>query len=139
MGMYTELVLKCQIKDDLPADVRSVLKYLFKGGDKPLAVLPDHEFFKCPRWDFIGQGSSFYHHPAALSDYWTGHGDDDNRGGYLFSRSDLKNYDNEIEKFIDWLRPYIDENDEQCIGWSWYEEEDQPTLLFKDANIKAAQ
>jgi hypothetical protein len=130
MGMYTELVLKCQIKDDLPDDVRAVLKFLFKEGKEP-TVLPDHEFFKCPRWSGIGQGSSFYHHPKAMSDYWTGHGDDDNRGGYIFSRSDLKNYDGEIGHFIDWLMPYIDQDEGDCIGWEWYEEEEQPTLLFK--------
>lgn len=133
MGMYTELVLKCQIKDNLPDDVRAVLKHLFKEGDEPKS-LPDHAFFKCPRWMMIGQCSSFYHHPAALSDYWTGHGNDDNRGGYIFSRSDLKNYDDEIAKFIDWVMPYIDEMDGQCIGWSWYEEETEPTLLYKTTN-----
>lgn len=130
MGMYTELVLKCSIMEDVPDDVRLVLRHLFKQGAKPFN-LPDHEFFKCPRWDFIGSGSSFYHHPQALTHYWTGHGDADNRGGNLFSRSDLKNYDGEIEKFIDWLMPYIDEEEGQCIGWSWYEEETEPTLLYK--------
>jgi transposase InsO family protein len=43
----------------------------------------------------------------------------------------LKNYDNEIKHFIDWLTPYIDQEDGECIGWSWYEEDDKPTLLFK--------
>jgi hypothetical protein len=130
MGMYTELVLKCQIKDDLPDDVRAVLKHLFKGGDEPES-LPDHEFFKSRRWSLIGRCSSFYHHPNAMSDYWTGHGDDDNRGGYIFSRSDLKNYDGEIGHFIDWLMPYIDQDEGDCIGWEWYEEDDVPTLLLK--------
>lgn len=132
MGMYTELVLKCQIKDDAPSEVKEVLKHLFKeSGKADVLQLPDHKFFKCPRWDLIGQCSSFYHHPKALSDYWTGHGNDDNRGGYLFSRSDLKNYDREIENFLDWLMPYIDEYEGQCIGWQWYEEDDEPTLLYK--------
>lgn len=135
MGMYTELVLKCQIQDNLPDDVRAVLKFLFKEGKEP-AVLPDHEFFKCHRWSGIGHGSSFYHHPKAMSDYWTGHDNDDNRGGYLFSRSDLKNYDNEIANFIDWFMPYIDEVDGQCIGWEWYEEETEPALLFKTSATK---
>lgn len=130
MGMYTELVLKCQIKDEAPSQVKEVLKYLFKGGEE-LKTLPDHKFFKCPRWNGIGQCSSFYHHPKALSDYWTGHGNNDDRGGYLFSRSDLKNYDQEIENFLDWLMPYIDEYEGQCIGWQWYEEDDEPTLLYK--------
>lgn len=130
MGMYTELVLKCEIKDDVPPYVKDVLKYLFKAGDEP-KMLPQHEFFKCSRWPMVGQGSSFYHHPRAMSDYWTGHGDKDDRGGYIFSRSDLKNYDAEIAKFLDWLMPYIDQLDGECIGWTWYEEDEKPTLIYK--------
>ena len=133
MGMYTELVLKCCIKDDVPEDVRTILDYLFNTSgdfDNP-PPQPDHPFFKSHRWVMVGQCSSFYHHPKALSDYWMGHDGARDRGGYIFSRSDLKNYDNEINLFIDWLRPYIDEEDEQCIGWSWYEEDYQPTLIFK--------
>jgi hypothetical protein len=106
------------------------LNHLFRQGEEPES-LPDHAFFKCPRWSLIGICSSFYHHPKAMSDYWTGHGDDDDRGGYIFSRSDLKNYDGEIDHFLDWVMPYIDETEGHCIGWEWYEEDESPTLLFK--------
>jgi len=128
--MYTELVLKCCINDDVPPEVKQVLKCLFSHGEDP-ETLPDHPFFSLPRWEMIGRCSSFYHHPNAVNSYWTGFGNDDDRGGHLFSRSDIKNYDGEIESFIDWLRPYIDEEDDQCIGWTWYEEESAPTLIFK--------
>jgi hypothetical protein len=136
MGMYTELVLKCNIRDDVPQDVRNVLKHLFNQDEEPV-TLPDHQFFKCQRWQMIGQCSSFYHHPKALSDYWTGHGGNEDSGGCIFSRSDLKNYGYEITHFIDWLMPYIDEEEGQCIGWEWYEEDTQPTLLFKTHKEKA--
>lgn len=126
MGMYTELVLKCQIKEDAPADVKSVIAHMFCGDDAP-EKLPDHPFFGLTRWNFIGSCSSFYHHPEAVNscpkfDY--------TESQYIFSRSDIKNYDGEIESFIDWLKPYIDAPEGQCIGWSWYEEEQQPTLII---------
>ena len=130
MGMYTELVLKCEIKDDVPAYVKDVLKYLFKSGDEP-QMLPKHAFFECPRWPMVGRSGSFYHHPNPVSDYWTGHEGADNRGGQIFSRSDLKNYNDELTKFLDWLMPYIDQPDGACIGWTWYEEDDKPTLIYK--------
>lgn len=130
MGMYTELVLKCSTKANLPDDVKAVLNCLFRGHSEP-ENLPDHAFFKCLRWACIGQTSSFYHHPKALSDYWTGFPEDLDNGGYIFSRSDLKNYDDEIEHFVDWFMPYIEEDVGQCIGWQWYEEDKAPTLLFK--------
>lgn len=127
MGMYTELVLKCRIKEDTSQEVLTVLHYLFKNrlvGATPL----DHPFFKAPRWTMIGNSSSFYHHPEAVSDLYEF--DQPNRGVYIFSRSDLKNYDNEIALFLDWINPYLDHMPGECIGWTWYEEEEQPTLIY---------
>ena len=120
MGMYTELVLKCEVKSDCPSLVKDILNYLFNDKEKP-KELPEHNFFKCERWASIGHCSSFYHVPFALSKF---------EEGYIFSRSDLKNYDNEIDLFIDWLKPYLDEFERNCIGWSWYEESEVPTLII---------
>lgn len=119
MGMYTELVLKVRLTGDAPRDI---INHMFGDGPEP-ATLPAHAFFKTQRWDFIGKSSSFYHHPEALSSFLS--------SDYLFSRSDLKNYGNEIALFIDWLQPYIDAEPGYCIGWEWYEEDDVPTLLYK--------
>lgn len=123
MGMYTELILKARVKDDIPFEVEAILQNLFNGEEMP-SVLPDHPFFSCQRWPLIGNRSSFYHIPFSLSRY---------REGYIFSKSDLKNYDGEIEKFIHWITPYLNLNlyaESTCIGWTWYEEADAPTLLF---------
>ena len=120
MGMYTELVLKCEVKDALPDEVRTMLNFLFNGGEIPIG-LPEHPFFKCARWSMIGTCSSYYHVPFALSRFLEGH---------IFSRSDLKNYDNEIGLFLNWLHPYIDAFEGDCIGWKWYEEYRVPTLLI---------
>ena len=123
--MYTELVVKCSIKENIDDNVKNILDYLFNGAELDKAKIPDHEFFKCERWHFIGSGSSCYHIPFALSKW------DYSIGSYLFSRSDLKDYNAEIEKFIDWIDQYIDETPGMCIGWSWYEEYNEPTLLYK--------
>ena len=56
-------------------------------------------------------------------------GDEYGIGSALFSRSDLKNYDREIELFFDWLRPLTCALPGDCIGWQWYEEHDEPTLV----------
>lgn len=124
--MYTELVLKCQIKANAPEDVMDVIRYMFAGGERP-EKLPEHEFFTLPRWNFIGNCCSFYHHPSVVNscpkfDY--------SEGQYIFSRSDIKNYSGEIQAFLDWVKPYIDAMKGQCIGWTWYEEELQPTLII---------
>ncbi len=132
MGMYTELVIKADVKRDISVDVKFILNFLFNHemdidiwdnemNLKPEIKLPDHSFFKTSNWTAIGRCNSYYHIPSTFSFF---------DGKYLFSRSDLKNYDNEINKFIDWLCPYLDVDAGKCIGWSWYEEWHEPTLLY---------
>lgn len=127
MGMYTEFVFKGEIRKTVDPVVMSVLSYLFNGNDRP-DTLPDHPFFSCDRWSSIGSCSSFYHHPRSINSWYdVGYSDTI----YIFSRSDLKNYDDEISLFVDWVKPHLDVLPGCCIGWSWYEECDEPTLLIK--------
>jgi hypothetical protein len=127
MGMYTEFLIKCRIRTDISEIEKKVLEYLFNGKSSELLLtppleLPNHEFFKCDRWYHIGKSNSCYHIPYALSFF-------DVR--YLFSRSDLKNYDDEINKFLDWINPLIDETEGRFLGWIWYEAWDKPDLIYK--------
>lgn len=48
----------------------------------------------------------------------------------LVVRCDLKNYDSEIEHLIDWLSPYVDSSYRSMIGYSRYEEADEPTIHY---------
>lgn len=126
MGMYTELVLKCRIKESAPDSVMEVINHLFCGAEAP-ENLPAHPFFGLKRWHCIGGMSSFYHHPKVVNSVPKF---DFTNSNYIFSRSDIKNYDGEIEAFIDWIKPYLENEEGECIGWSWYEEELQPTLII---------
>lgn len=134
MGMYTELVIKAKITEYLPDDVWMILDYLFNPKTeveiydehmqlKSDVKLPDHPFFDSSRWEMIGSCNSYYHIPESQSFF---------ADGYLFSRSDLKNYGGEIENFINWITPYLDEPDGKFIGWKWYEEYHEPTFIYKN-------
>jgi hypothetical protein len=127
MGMYTELVLKCRVRDTTPDGIKEVLRHMFGNNVEP-ETLPEHPFFKSPRWSLLGKCSSYYHHPEALSGIFESSNDWGDM--YIFSRSDLKNYDNEIALFVDWITPYVDGYGKACIGWEWYEEDEAPTLIF---------
>lgn len=131
MGTYTELILKCSIKKDIPDEVVSVLNFLFNGAslDETKAI-PLHQFFNLSNWMCIGNCSSYYHIPFASSKFTKEDGKEF-FGSYLFSRSDLKNYGGEIAQFLDWINEYIAEEVGHCIGWTWYEEDKEPTLIFK--------
>jgi len=134
MGMYTELVIKAEIMQHLPYNVGIILDYLFNPNteidiyDEDMKIksdikLPNHHFFSCSNWDAIGRCSFCYHIPERQSFF---------DGDYLFSRSDLKDYDNEIEQFINWITPYLDEPEGKFIGWIWYEEWAKPTFIYKN-------
>ena len=52
------------------------------------------------------------------------------QGWYLTVRCSFKNYDDEIELFLDWLAPYIETYG--FLGYHRYEEFDDPTLIYKE-------
>jgi hypothetical protein len=115
MGMYTELLLKCSIKP----------------GEK-LEKLRSHSFenpcIKTERSCMFFSGGSLYHHPKSFFSL--------RERGYLFTRFDIKNYNSDIETLLEWLSDAVDEQDGQCVGWYWYEEEPVPSLLImKDGKI----
>lgn len=124
MGMHTELVISTQIKP-VP-EVIEVLKYMVGEIDTIPAKLPDHEFFDCARWTMIFTSHSYYFvpHSVQLLKY-----DDIANAWSLVTRADFKNYDREIEKFIDWILPYVD-NEDEMIGYSRYEESREPTIYY---------
>lgn len=124
MGMYTEIVIKADVNIGKLSEVeKSVLNYLFGDTDRPDS-LPNHPFFTLDRWSQVGHMSSFYHHPKPVNSV-------SDCGEYIFSRSDIKNYNGEIEQFFDWFKPLTTAREGQCIGYTWYEEDDIPTLIIK--------
>lgn len=132
MGMYTELVLNLEIKSSIPDDALAVLRFLANGDVEP-ATLPDHPFFKADRWSMIMRCSSYYFVPFSLSKLESPVSVSSSH--YLSTRSDLKNYGNEIDLFVDWLMPYVDAYEGNFLGYKRYEEDEKPTLLYvgKDA------
>jgi hypothetical protein len=123
MGMYTELFISTRIKND-PIAVKTI-KAMF--GDEDISGLPVHPLFSCPRWRSMLVCSSYYFVPRSTHLF-----EFDNIGQcwVLISRSDFKNYDGEIGKFIDWIEPYLDVSIGEMIGYYRYEEVAQPTIIY---------
>lgn len=127
MGMYTEILMRGEIRKDAPDDVRAVLRYLVRGEEKP-ETLPEHPFFKCERWEYVATMNSAYLPVVSRSSLEkSGWGDSE----YLYVHAQLKDYDGEIEKFFDWVDPYIDGTPDQFLGYSLYEEDEVPRLFHK--------
>lgn len=127
MGMYTELFISARIVDD--KNVISILKYMIKEIEEQ-PELPAHDLFKLTnRWEWMLQESSYYFVPRSmhLLEY-----DDIGKYWCFINRSDFKNYDNEIELFIDWIRPHLRDKDGDMFAYSRYEESKEPTVYYCD-------
>lgn len=133
MGMYTELDLKIAIEDN--PIVVNILKDMATDGSLSIKGRLDHPFFKTDRCDAVGWGGSYYFdgQPHIQFRY-----DKIAKCWFLTTCFNLKNYDQEIEKFLDWLCPYI--LTEGYIGTYWYEEAPEPMNIYKvDEKIKVGE
>lgn len=125
MGMYTELFVTARIKDR--DNVPQILKYMLEGEGEPDFELPNHPLFQTDRWHFMLRCTSYYFTPITASALKE---DPISKNWSFVSYSNFKNYDNEVELFFDWLRPYVDDEVGTLIGLHRYEEARKPTLVY---------
>lgn len=130
--MYTELIVGAKLKQETPVEVIHILSFML-GENTPCPPLDvsrefDHKFFKTERWRFMLSCSSYYFgFPKSTSVFKL----DEINGSYVIStRSSFKNYDNELELFIDWFRKYVDcgSGQHDIFAMSIYEEEREYTF-----------
>ena len=101
MGMYTELIFGANLKKDTPKKVINALKYMIgetegKPNDFPL---PDG------RCEWLFRCASYYFGVSnPVSKMWF---DEISKNWILSTRSNIKNYNGEIEAFLKWIKPYI--------------------------------
>lgn len=129
MGMYTELRMAARIIEDAPPHVIEILEYMLtpdNDGNPPFKK-PDHPFFQTDRWYFMLRCDSYYFDADTNSHL---NYDEILKQYVLTIQCNLKNYDGEINKFIDWLTPYIDASKGDFLGHKRYEESEHPTLLY---------
>ena len=122
MGMYTELFLQVNLKKETPEDVIKALKVMIGSSDEYIDPPFDGE-----RWEYMLRQSSHYHFPISVAKleqlpYIPGE-------YYLFVRCDFKNYDGELQKFLEWLAPWVCSGDTHYQGHHMYEECEEPTRI----------
>lgn len=131
MGAYTRLNLAFELKQHTPDTVLDVLRFMcYTHEEQPgnQMIIPDHPLFITPRWTHMLQGDSYYfpaeahskliHHTEAYVPFYE-----------LNVECNLKNYDGEIEKFVDWVMPYVDGHVGTFLGFKMFESDDLPTLI----------
>ena len=133
MGMYTALHFAATLRADTPASVLDTLHYMMEPRRFPEAPYPDHPdhpLFHTDRWDIMLACDSYYFNAdthSVLRRGWDGHSS-------LSVTSNFKNYDGELDLFLDWITPYVAAYDGDWLGYHMYEEDEQPTLIFHPAN-----
>lgn len=115
--MYTEIYINVDLKKDTPDDVIEVLK----------ALCGIHMGLYPSKWGGLFYSGSYYTPNTychsltfdTISNQWS-----------LLGKGDIKNYNMEIEEFFEWIMPYVDGYPGDFIGYSRYEEDQKPTLMF---------
>lgn len=131
MGMYTQLTLAVELKKD--KEMLDILNKMIKMDYSELTLLSAHPLFECPRVSCIFHCGSYYFNAEPFVKLV-----DNEIRTTLTTCFNLKNYDDEIQKFLDWLCPYIET--EGYIGTYRYEEEFEPTNIYKvDERIKIGE
>lgn len=129
--MYTQLQFASELKKDTPPEVIDILKKMVEDPRRMLSLnppkdLPDHEFFKAESWNWLFTMDSYYFDADTSA---TLRFDDISNTYYLTVMSNIKNYKGEIQKFIDWIMPYLNKTDGDFLGYSRYEETEDPTII----------
>ena len=119
MGMYTECVFAVELKG-MDRKAQQALESMLDGSlsDRRPESLPNHPIFSKSRARFMLRCASAYF-PGRSDSYLYRDSDGDL---FLTCRFNVKNYEDEIETFLDFIAPYVDEPNEP-VGYMRYEEE----------------
>ena len=126
MGMYTELNIGVNLNKNTPDKVIKILNYMLEGNNNNDEInVINHPLFSTDRWRWMLVSDSYYFDSRTDSSMTK---DSISKCYELNVRCNLKNYDNEISLFLNFIQPYLDTNG--FIGYTRYEECENPTLIY---------
>jgi hypothetical protein len=123
MGSYTQLAIDMVLKHGVSQQARRTLDVML-GYSTPASALPEHPLFHCQRWTvMLCCGSAYFAEEEGRQLVHI--------GGVtrLICLSSFKDYDNEVEKFFDWITPFVytnrsfaasrNEENKDCFNTYW--------------------
>ena len=122
MGMYTEIYVNVDLRENTPKDVIETLKAMCTNNFNSWLLLD-----KPSRWRYMFHSGSCYTPKTEcglltwdkIGNQWS-----------LLAKGDIKNHESEIEAFFEWIMPYVEGEAGDFIGYRRYEESKTPTLVF---------
>ena len=123
MGMYTELIFGASLKTDTPKEVIDTLRYMVGDIEQPEKLA-----FDSNRNPLRGGSHYFGVISGATKMYYN----DIAKCWVLSSRANIKNYDSDIETFLEWIKPFVDSGsgDRDMYAITIYEEQSEPTVYY---------
>lgn len=126
MSYYTEFHFNARMRDDVPQEILDRLDFMTNDNAVQTETdLPDHPLFSCTRWRYMLCDGSASFDAQPNSELVSAYGNT-----YLCIRCNLKNYDSEIEKFVDWVAPYLDKRPGNFLGFRRYEGIEEPEPIY---------
>ena len=125
MGMYTELNIGVNFSPFTPNNIIKILDYMLGNNGDNNIELTSHPLFSTERWRYMLRCDSYYFDGRTDSSMEY---DDIGNNYQLNVRCNLKNYNNEISLFLDFIQPYL--NTYGFLGYTRYEEHEDPTLIY---------
>tara|TARA_R100001480_G_C4732518_1_gene181150 strand:- start:741 stop:1124 length:384 start_codon:yes stop_codon:yes gene_type:complete len=121
MGHYTEIYINADLKEETPQEVINVLAAMCSKNDKEDSLKD-----KPGRWSYLFGNGSYYTPLTSCANLTF----DDIGGHYsILGKGDIKNYEDEIEEFFAFIKPWCED---EFIGYYRYEEQREPTLVYTD-------
>lgn len=134
MGHYTNFRFKAKLRIDTPKEVLTLLdntinkgitdKVIFTSEDIPRPAI-EHPFFDCRRWYMLFLSTNFDKSLQGGRFYLK------NNRCVLDIHTEFKNYDDEIDQFMDWIKPYVSgRKKKQYVGYEKPEWSDTESNLY---------
>lgn len=131
MGMYTEIRTDFVVSD---ASARQILDQMMDGtaADIPQEFLPDHPIFRTTRWCYLFTMTSAY-----FDTYYRERHEDIPLGQVRYKTcANLKNYEDDIRLFANWIRPYCIPQKTPIVTQRYESSQDTVTCYYADGHTE---
>ena len=130
MSPWNELVLACNLKQDVPQQILDLLKYIieppynFETQTFEPIPTPEHAFFHYEDWQTILLDDTYYFPGERFASFVL-----DKQNFYKFTtRTMVRRGDEIIPLFLQWLAPYM--VTEGFVGYTRCDEDEQIDLIY---------
>lgn len=127
MGEYTQIHFASRLVNSIPKDVIDILLYMSGKTDDRPSVIPDHHLFDASdRWESILISDSYYFDYKSHCSFEF---DKLAKAWFLSFTSNIKNYNDEIQLFLNWITPYVDKFHGEFLGYYRDAQDEFPTII----------